>query len=85
MVLDVGLIYHFPLSFKEILKVNDDTKTITRHIHNYTDFTAMARIGYKYIGLQAEYSLTNFLRRKYIETPQLRVGLVFYIPLSIND
>jgi hypothetical protein len=82
--LDLGLIYHFPLSFKQILKINDDTKITTRHIHTYTDFTAMARLGYKYIGLQAEYSLTQFLRHGYTEIPQLRVGLVFYISLSVN-
>ena len=82
--LDVGLIYHLPIFFKQILKANDDTKIITNHIHNYTDFTAMARLGYKYIGVQAEYSLTNFLRRSYTEIPQLRVGVVFYIPLPVN-
>jgi hypothetical protein len=82
--LDVGLIYHFPISFKQILKVNDDTKIITRHIHTYTDFTAMVRLGYKYVGLQAEYSLTQFLRHGYTEIPQLRVGLVFYIPVVVD-
>ena len=44
----------------------------------------MARLGYKYIGVQAAYSLTNFLRRSYTEIPQLRVGVVFYIPLPVN-
>lgn len=78
--LDIGINYHFPIFFKQVLKVNDDTKTITRHIHNYSDFTAMVRFGYKYVGLQAEYSLTNFLRQSYTESPKLRLGLVFYIP-----
>jgi hypothetical protein len=78
---DIGISYHFPLFFKQILKVNDDTKLITRHIHTYTDFTAMVRLAYKYVGLQAEYSLANFLRKSYTEIPQLRVGIVFFIPV----
>lgn len=82
--LDIGILYHFPLFFKQILKVNDDTKMITRHIHTYTDFTAMVRLGFKYVGLQAEYSLTQFLRHGYTEIPQLRVGLVFYIPVVVD-
>lgn len=78
---DIGISYHFPLFFKQVLKVNDDTKLITRHIHTYIDFTAMVRLAYKYVGLQAEYSLTNFLRKSYTEIPQLRVGVVFFIPV----
>ena len=80
--LDLGLSYHFPLSFKETLKINYDTKTTTRHIHTYTDFTAMARLVYKHVGVQAEYSITNFLKYYYTEIPQLRFGLVFYIPAA---
>jgi hypothetical protein len=82
--LDLGVIYHFPVSFKQVIKADDDTKTTTKRIHNYNDFTAIVRLGYKYVGLQAEYSLTNFLRRSYVENPQLRLGLVFYIPLAVN-
>lgn len=78
--LDLGLLYHLPLFFREVEKIDYDTKKKTRHIHTYTDFTAMARLGYKYIGVQAEYSLFNFLKRNYIENPQLRVGIVFFIP-----
>lgn len=82
--LDIGLIYNFPLNFKQVIKVDDDTKIITRHIHTYTDFNAMVRLGYKYIGIQADYRLTSFLRQAYTETPQLKVGIVFYIPLPVN-
>lgn len=82
--LDIGLIYNFPLYFKQIIKVDDDTKITTKHIHTYTDFNAMVRLGYKYIGLQADYRLTSFLRQSHTETPQLKVGIVFYIPLPVN-
>ena len=82
--LDIGINYNLPLFFKQLIKVDDDTKITTRHIHTYTDFNAMVRLGFKYIGLQADYSLTNFLRQNYIETPQLKVGIVFYIPVPVN-
>lgn len=78
--LDIGIMYNFPLSFKEITRVTEKTTQITRHIHRYNDFSAIVRLGYKNIGLQAEYNITNFLLMKYTEIPTLRVGLVFYTP-----
>jgi hypothetical protein len=72
--------YNFPLSFKEITRVTEKTTQIARHIHRYNDFSAIVRLGYKNIGLQAEYNITNFLLMKYTEIPTLRVGLVFFIP-----
>jgi hypothetical protein len=78
--LDIGIMYNFPLSFKEITRVTEKTTQIARHIHRYNDFSAIVRLGYKNIGLQAEYNITNFLLMKYTEIPTLRVGLVFFIP-----
>jgi len=81
---DLGVVYNFPLFFKQIYTIDDNTKLKTRHIHKYTDVSAIVRIGYKYVGIQAEYNLFNFLKTGYTEIPSLRAGIVFYIPLLMN-
>jgi hypothetical protein len=82
--LDLGIVYNFPLSFKQVVRADDNTKIITRHIHRYNDFSVVARLAYKYIGIQAEYHIFNFLRSAYTETPSLRAGIVFFIPVPVD-
>lgn len=82
--LDLGIIYNFPLSFKEVVRADDNTRIITRHIHRYNDFSAIVRFSYKYIGLQAEYKIFNSLRSRYTEIPTLRAGIVFLIPVPVD-
>jgi hypothetical protein len=82
--LDLGIAYNFPLFFKEIVRADDNTKIITRYIHRYNDFSAIVRIAYKYIGLQAEYNIFNFLKSRYTEIPTLRAGIVFLIPVPVD-
>ncbi|MES2513647.1 MAG: hypothetical protein V4580_05855 [Bacteroidota bacterium] len=81
--IDIGVIYNFPLVFKQVRLFDSDTKISTNHIHTYNDFSAILRIGYKYFGIQAEYSLNSFLKNAYIEPPVLKAGIVFFIP-TIN-
>lgn len=80
--LDVGINYNLPLFFKEVLRVNDDTRLVTRYIHRFNDVSAMVRLAYKYVGVQADYHPFAYLRSAYIEAPKLRVGVVFLIPIT---
>lgn len=82
--LDLGIIYNFPLFFKDIVRADDNTKIITRYIHRYNDFSAILRLSYKYIGIQAEYRIFNFLKSRYTETPAVRAGIVFLIPVPVD-
>lgn len=82
--LDLGIVYNFPLSFKQVVRADDHTKIITRHIHRYNDFSAIVRLSYKYIGLQAEYKIFNSLRYGYTEIPTLRAGIIFLIPVPTD-
>lgn len=83
--LDLGIAYNFPLSFKQVVRADDNTKIITRYIHRYNDFSAIVRLAYKYIGIQAEYHVFNFLRSAYTEAPKLRAGIVFFIPATVGQ
>ena len=82
--LDAGLIYNFPIFFREHAITDYRTRVQTRWIHRYNDFYAIARLAYKYVGVQAEYNLTTFLKTGYTEVPKFRVGLVFMIGYDAN-
>lgn len=83
--IDLGIAYNLPLVFREYRKLDSKRVLEDRHIHRFNDFYALFRIGYKYVGVQAEYNLTTFLKAGYAEIPKYRVGLVFYIPnLVVN-
>lgn len=83
--IDLGIAYNLPLVFREYRKLDSKRVLEDRHIHRFNDFYALFRIGYKYVGLQAECNLTTFLKAGYAEIPKYRIGLVFYIPnLIVN-
>lgn len=72
--LDLGASYNFPLLFRHVIS-DGNTKTITKRIHDYTDFSAMARLGYSYFALTVDYRLMDFLEQGFPEQPKIKVGL----------
>jgi len=80
--LDIGIVYNFPIFFKQIEQAKDHKRITTSRINTYKDFSIIGRLGYKYFGIQAEYSLFDFLKTKYTEPPKLKIGIVFYIPTA---
>lgn len=82
---DLGIAYNLPVVFREYRRLGSQRVLEDRHIHRFNDVYALFRIGYKYVGLQAECNLTTFLKAGYTEIPKFRAGLVFYIPnLIVN-
>jgi|GEM_PF-2937268 len=76
LFLDGGISYNFPLLFRYVL-VKGDTKTVTKKIHHYNDFSAIFRLGYQPIAFTFEYRLTNFLDKNFPEQPKMKVGVSF--------
>jgi len=72
--LDLGITYNFPLLFRHVI-TEDNTKTSTKRIHNYKDFSAITRLGHSAFALTFEYRLTNFLKEDYPEQPKIKLGL----------
>ncbi|MCD6066638.1 MAG: hypothetical protein K0S33_1464 [Bacteroidetes bacterium] len=80
LMIDIGVLYNLPLTFRQVQRLDNNTRVQDRFIHNYTDFHGFVRITYKYVGLQAEYTPLNYLISGYAPNPVLRVGINFTIP-----
>lgn len=76
LFMDAGISYNFPLLFRHVL-VKGDTKTITKKIHHYNDFSAIFKLGFEPIAFTFEYRLTNFLDKFYPEQPKMKAGISF--------
>lgn len=74
--IDLGARYSLPLIFRHVV-VDGNVKTKTKGIHQFTDISAYARIGYEPFTLFAEYRITNYLKDPYFEQPQLHLGIAF--------
>lgn len=83
--LDLGVVYNLPIIFREYQRLDSRRLVEDRHICHFNDFYALARIGYKYVGLQAECNLTTFLKAGYTEAPKYRAGLVFYFSKYLTN
>lgn len=76
LFMDGGISYNFPLLFRHVL-VKGDTKTATKKIHHYNDFSAVFRLGFTPVAFTFEYRLTNFLDTFYPEQPKMKAGISF--------
>lgn len=76
LFIDGGISYNFPLLFRHVL-VKENTKTVTKKIHHYNDFSAVCKLGYQPVALTFEYRLTNFLDKKFPEQPKMKLGISF--------
>ncbi len=76
LFMDGGISYNFPLLFRHVL-VKGDTKTVTKKIHHYNDFSAVFRLGFAPVAFTFEYRLTNFLDTFYPEQPKMKAGISF--------
>lgn len=76
LFMDGGISYNFPLLFRHVI-VKGDTKTVTKKIHHYNDFSAIFRLGFAPVAFTFEYRLTNFLDTFYPEQPKMKAGISF--------
>ncbi|MFZ9847381.1 MAG: hypothetical protein ACO3EE_04450 [Flavobacteriales bacterium] len=72
--IDLGAAYQLPFAGNYSYK-NEDQKTIISNLHQYTDFSAFTRIGYKNLAFYAKYRLLDYLKAGYPELPKLQVGV----------
>lgn len=76
--LDLGINYNLPLMIRYIVK-DGYTRTATKRIHNFNDFSAMGRFCYSVFALTVDYRLTHVLKNPYPELPRLKIGLTILI------
>jgi hypothetical protein len=73
---DLGLLYNLPIFFRHIYHEEADQQLISRKIHKFNDFRAMASVGYAPLCIRVEYRLTNFVKKDFPELPKLTIGLM---------
>ena len=72
--LDLSIGYNLPLAYRYV-GIKKETKSVVRHIANFNDFSAMARLGFGVMAITAEYRLTNNIKPQYGTVPNLMFGL----------
>lgn len=80
--LDLGVIYNFPLIFREVQRLDNNSRMQTRFIHNYKDVYGMVRLSYKFFALHAEYNPVNYIIKGYSPNPPLRFGISIVVPVE---
>jgi hypothetical protein len=73
---EVGIFYNLPIFFRHIYREENDQQRVSRKIHKFNDFRAMASIGYAPVSIKFEYRLTNFMKKDFPEIPKMSLGLV---------
>lgn len=77
--IDAGVLYNVPLYFRNVWIDYNNAKVSNRYIHKYNEINVVARIAVGAFGIQAEYCITDYLKRPYVEPPKLKLGLCFNI------
>jgi hypothetical protein len=77
--LDLSIGYNLPITYR-YTGAKKESKSVSRYITNFNDFSAMARIGFGFLSFTAEYRLTNDFKSKFPNVPPLMFGLDFIIP-----
>jgi hypothetical protein len=80
-LLDIGIKYNLPLYARGVAK-NGNQKLTTKGIHNYKDFSAIARIGYWWGFIYGEYRFNDILSSPYENAPNLTIGIRFNAPIE---
>lgn len=77
--LDLSIGYNLPITYR-YTGAKKESKSVSRYITNFNDFSAMARLGFGFLSFTAEYRLTNDFKSKFPNVPPLMLGLDFIIP-----
>lgn len=77
--LDLSIGYNLPVTYR-YTGAKKESKSVSRYITNFNDFSAMARLGFGFLSFTAEYRLTNDFKSKFPNVPPLMFGLDFILP-----
>lgn len=77
--LDLSIGYNLPITYR-YTGAKKESKSVSRYITNFHDFSAMARLGFGFLSFTAEYRLTNDFKSKFPNVPPFMLGLDFIIP-----
>lgn len=82
LFLDLGGGYTLPYYFSYTYFTEDYLKTSRNHIHNFNDFSVMARLGFFWGSIRGTYRFTDILKSDFIQPSKLTLSVEFNIPAN---
>lgn len=82
--INAGVTYDVPIIFR--YKANyDDARLVKPKIHKWNEFNVEARLIYRYIGVNASYRLTEYIKGDLPELPRWWFGISFALPFNDEE
>jgi hypothetical protein len=76
--LDLGAKYNLPLYFRHAYNYEKRLFN-TRGLHQFKNFSALARLSYKAVGITCEYRIFDYVKGDFPEPPRLKLGITLIL------